>query len=125
MKKRSTLLKVISILMIIGGVIGCISGIATFFMKDSLAEGYALLGMEAPGTGYYVFSILSSIVELAAGVMGVMYRSRQSVLVIGGIWTVFVIIGMVYSAMITGFAPTVLLSLLFPILYLWGWYQSN
>lgn len=73
----------------------------------------------------YVFSIVSCLVEIAAGIVGVMYRSKKSVLIAGAVWTVVVIIGMIWGVVLSSFTPFTLLSLLFPILYLWGWYQSN
>ena len=33
--------------------------------------------------------------------------------------------GTMYYVVLSSFTPFTLLSLLFPILYLWGWYQSN
>lgn len=125
MKKRSTLLKVVSIIMIVAGGLGIPSGIFTLINRDTMASTYAMLGMEAPGTSYYIFTLISAAGELAAGIIGVMYRSKKSVLIAGAAWTVLVLIGMGMSVSITGFSPTIVLSLLLPILYLWGWYQSN
>lgn len=125
MKKRSKLLKVIAIIMVVVGGLGVPSGIFTLINRESMNSAYAMLGMEAPGTGYYVFSLLSAVVELAAGIVALMYRSKKSVLIMGGIWVVVVVIGMGFSISIMGISPTLVLSLLFPILYLWGWYQSE
>ncbi|MCI8834285.1 MAG: hypothetical protein HFH24_02735 [Ruminococcus sp.] len=125
MKKRSTLLKVVAIIMVVVGGIGIPSGIFTLINRESLSATYAMLGMESPGTSYYIFTLLSAVVELAAGIVALMYRSKKSVLIMGCIWVAVVIIGMGFSISIMGVSPTLVLSLLFPILYLWGWYQSE
>ncbi len=131
MKKQSKLLKVVSILLIIFGALGLIGNLFSIFLigplmnTPEMAAAYEAAGIQQPGTLYYVFSILTSIVEILSGIVGVMYRSRKSVLIVGIIWTVVVIIGMIWGIVLTGFTPFSFLSLLFPILYLWGWYQSN
>lgn len=131
MKPQSKLLKVISILLIIFGVLGLIGNLASIFLiapmmnTSEMAAVYEAAGVTQPGTMYYVFSIVSCLVEIAAGIVGVMYRSKKSVLIAGVIWTLVVIIGMIWGIVLSGFTPFTLLSLLFPILYLWGWYQSN
>lgn len=111
--------------MVVVGGIGIPSGIFTLINRESLSATYAMLGMESPGTSYYIFTLLSAVVELAAGIVALMYRSKKSVLIMGCIWVAVVIIGMGFSISIMGVSPTLVLSLLFPILYLWGWYQSE
>lgn len=131
MKQQSKLLKVISILLIIFGAFGLIGNLASIFLigpmmnTPEMVAVYEAAGVTQPGTMYYVFSIVSCLVEITAGIVGVMYRSKKSVLIAGAVWTVVVIIGMIWGVVLSSFTPFTLLSLLFPILYLWGWYQSN
>ena len=131
MKQQSKLLKVISILLIIFGAFGLIGNLASIFLigpmmnTPEMADVYEAAGVTQPGTMYYVFSIVSCLVEIAAGIVGVMYRSKKSVLIAGAVWTLVVITGMIWGVVLSIFTPFTLLSLLFPILYLWGWFQSN
>ncbi len=131
MKKQSKLLKVVSILLIIFGVLGLIGNLLSIFLigplmdTPEIAAVYEAAGIQQPGALYYVFSVLTSLVEITSGIVGVMYRSKKSVLITGIIWTVVVVIGMIWGIVLTGFTPFSFLSLFFPVLYLWGWYQSN
>ena len=119
MKKKSKLLNVVSIILIVFSVIGILSGIFAIIMKDLMAASYEMLGMEPLPTWYYFYSLAVGIIELVAGIMGVMYKSRKSVLIIGAVYC----LGM--EAVLVGFTFLSLLSLILPILYMWGWYQSE
>ena len=46
MKKKSKLLNVVSIILIVFSVIGILSGIFAIIMKDLMAASYEMLGME-------------------------------------------------------------------------------
>ena len=72
-----------------------------------------------------VFSFAFSIVQLAAGIMGVMYRSKKSVLIIGALYCLFVFVNIVMSSVSLGFSFTYVFGLILPVLYMWGWYQSE
>ena len=65
------------------------------------------------------------IIELVAGIMGVMYKSRKSVLIIGAVYCLGIVISLCVEAVLVGFTFLSLLSLILPILYMWGWYQSE
>ena len=110
MKQQSKLLKVISILLIIFGAFGLIGNLASIFLigpmmnTPEMAAVYEAAGVTQPGTMYYVFSIVSCLVEIAAGIVGVMYRSKKSVLIAGAVWTVVVIIGMIWGVDFNGIA---------------------
>ena len=77
MKQQSKLLKVISILLIIFGAFGLIGNLASIFLigpmmnTPEMAAVYEAAGVTQPGTMYYVFSIVSCLVEIAAGIVGV------------------------------------------------------
>lgn len=125
MKKRSTLLKVMSIILIILGVFSLISSIISVTMKSVIEQSYATLGLASPTTFYYILIFAGSIILLISGIMGVAYKSRKAVLIMGIILAVYYILDIVYTAVTTGFSALGLIGLLWPLLYLWGWYQSN
>lgn len=74
MKQQSKLLKVISILLIIFGAFGLIGNLASIFLigpmmnTPEMVAVYEAAGVTQPGTMYYVFSIVSCLVEIAAGI---------------------------------------------------------
>ena len=108
MRKQSKLLKVLSIILIVLGAISLIS-----------------LGVAAPTALTYILSFVGAFIILISGIVGVAYKSKQSVLIMGIILTVYYVFNIIYSATITSFSVLSLIDLIFPILYLWGWYQSN
>lgn len=123
--KPSKLLKVISILLIIFSVFGLISGIGAIALSGSMAETLEAAGVEAPSMAAYALTIVGALVGLAAGILGVMYRSRKVVMIAGIAYIAFQLINVIYSITLTGFMATYLLSFILPLLYMWGWYQSN
>lgn len=125
MKKRSTLLKVMSIILLVIGCLGIISSIGTLLMKDMIKTTYEAMGVPAPTAVSDALGWISAIVLLAAGIIGLMYKSKQSVLIIGIILLLSYVASFVYGIMIVGFSALSLVSFIFPLLYLWGWYQSN
>lgn len=131
MKQRSNLLKVVSILMIIFGAFGIIGSFMSAFMMQAMTqmpeaqEILAAAGLADISTLYYIVGILTSVMELAAGIVGVMYRSKKSVLIAGIIWIVLILINLIWGIAMVGFQFTVIFSLIIPALYFWGWYQSN
>ncbi len=125
MKKKSKLLNVVSIILIVFSVIGILSGIFAIIMKDLMDASYEMLGMEPLPTWYYFYSLAVGIIELVAGIMGVMYKSRKSVLIIGAVYCLGIVISLCVEAVLVGFTFLSLLSLILPILYMWGWYQSE
>lgn len=126
MKKPSTLLKVVSIIMIVFGALGLLSSIALFSMSSAMAPYYEAMGVAAPSTLSKVLALVGSIVMIAAGIIGVAYKSRQLVLIIGISLIVVHVVSIIDTTVTTGlFSPFTLISLVLPILYMWGWYQSN
>ncbi|HJC11409.1 MAG TPA: hypothetical protein H9935_11495, partial [Candidatus Blautia merdigallinarum] len=65
------------------------------------------------------------VIELTAGIMGVMYRSKNSVLIIGAVYCIGVLVNIIISTVTIGFMFTYVLNLILPILYMWGWYLSD
>ena len=125
MKQKSTMLKVISILLIIFGGLSLISGIYSIVMRGVIEKTAASLGIAIPSTLSYVLTLVGAFVFLAAGIIGTLYKSKQSVLILGIILAVFEVFNIVYATMTAGFAPLNLIALIWPLLYLRGWYQSN
>ncbi|TCS81741.1 hypothetical protein [Muricomes intestini] len=126
MKKRSTLLKVLSIILIVLGAFSLISSIIAVAAGRMVPEEtYASLGVAAPTTFSYILSFVGSFIFLISGIMGIVYKSKQSVLIMGILLAVYYIFNIIYSATIASFSALSLIDLIFPILYLWGWYQSN
>ncbi len=131
MKQQSKLLKVISIIMIIFGAIGTLGTFASAFLVQTLLQNpeiqtaYAAVGGPQISTAYYILTIFVAIMEVVAGITGLMYRSKKSVLFVGIIWIALLLVNLIWGVVITGFQITIILSLIFPVLYFWGWYQSN
>lgn len=123
--KSSKLLKVISIIMIIFGAFGLISNFGLLAMSSKLSDAYATAGIDAPSGFDYFLSIFMAIWEIVTGVVGVMYRNRKAVMIAGVVYLALCIISIITVITGVGFTATSLLSLIVPILYLWGWYQSN
>ena len=57
--------------------------------------------------------------------LGVAYKSRKIVLIIGIILAAYYVFNIIYAAMTTGFSAFSLVGLIWPLLYLWGWYLSE
>ena len=135
----SKLLKVISILMIIGGIIGAIVSIFSILGAGvlSAASGDAQLQQAAAASGTnmgavnalvwvsVVFMVISSVVEIVAGVKGVKNWSNpaaaKSLLTLGVVCAVISVIGTIISAIGGSFSVvSLILGLLFPVLYIIG-----
>lgn len=125
MKKKSKLLNVVSIIIIIFSSLSIISTLASLALSNTLAQSYEMLGLEPPSTAYTLFGLLVGVITLTAGIMGVMYRSRKSVLIIGIIYCLAILGNIAASIAYTGFMATYSISLILPVLYMWGWYQSE
>lgn len=125
MKKQSKLLKVLSIILIILGCLTLISSIISVAMKSVVEQTYATMGMTAPTSLSYVLMFVGAFIILASGIVGVAYKSKQSVLIMGVILCIYYAANIIYSTVTVGFTALSLIGLLWPVLYLWGWYQSN
>ncbi|MEJ8733861.1 hypothetical protein [Mediterraneibacter sp. ICN-202921] len=129
MSKPSKLLKVVSIIVIVLGSLSVLGAIFTTVMAvtmpDLIAQSYELIGQSAPSTGYYVYTIASACVVLIAGIIGVLHRSKKSVLIMAVIYLVLEFGSVIYSSITIGFSFLYVVDLILPILYAWGWYQSE
>lgn len=125
MKRKSKLLNIVSIIIIVFSsleILGTLAGIA---MSGMLEPYYETYGITPPSAGSYAFALILAVIELTAGIMGVMYRSKKSVLIIGAVYCISVLANIIISTVTIGFMFTYVLNLILPILYMWGWYLSD
>ena len=107
------------------GALAVISSIFSLLMKDLMTSSYELLGMTPPATWYYIWMLILACFELAAGIIGVVYKSRKSVFITAVIYLIAIVADLIYATVTSGFSITYVISLILPILYLWGVYQSE
>ena len=125
MKRKSKLLNVVSIIIIVLSALGLLGTLALIAMSGMLEPYLEAYGAAPLSAGDYVFSLLLTVIELAAGIMGVMYRSKKSVLIIGVIYCISILANIAISTVTVGFMFTYVFNLILPILYMWGWYLSE
>lgn len=125
MFKRSTLLKVMSIILIVLGAFSVIGSIMLFAMGDALQQSYEMMGIEAPSMFSNILSAVGSLILLGAGIMGIVSKSKKTLLIIGCILCAYYLVSVIYSTVTTGFAALNFVGLIVPILYMWGWYQTD
>ena len=123
--KRSKLLTVVSIIIIVFSCLGLLANLAMMAMSGTMESYLSGYNIAMPTTGDYVIAIVSGIIQLLAGVMGVMYRSKKSVLIIGALYCLAILVNVIMSCVSVGFSFTYVFSFILPILYMWGWYQSE
>ena len=125
MKRKSKLLNVVSIIIIVFSALNLLSTLALIAMSGMLEPYLEAYGAAPLSAGDYVFSLVLIVIELAAGIMGVMYRSKKSVLIIGVIYCISILANIAISTATVGFMFTYVFNLILPILYMWGWYLSE
>lgn len=125
MKRKSKLLNVVSIIIIVFSALNLLSTLALIAMSGMLEPYLEAYGAAPLSAGDYVFSLVLIVIELAAGIMGVMYRSKKSVLIIGVIYCISILANIAISTVTVGFMFTYVFNLILPILYMWGWYLSE
>ncbi len=123
--KRSKLLTVVSIIIIVFSCLGLLANLAMMAMSGTMESYLSGYNIAMPTTGDYVIAIVSGIIQLLAGIMGVMYRSKKSVLIIGALYCLAILVNVIMSCVSVGFSFTYVFSFILPILYMWGWYQSE
>ena len=125
MKRKSRLLNVVSIIIIVFSALVLLSTLALIAMSGMLEPYLEAYGAAPLSAGDFVFSLLLTVIQLAAGIMGVMYRSKKSVLIIGVIYCISILANIAISTVTVGFMFTYVFNLILPILYMWGWYLSE
>lgn len=146
-KRQSKLLKVMAILFLVFGVIGVFSSMITVMALlgggSAISELYANMGMSiAVLKAIYIYGAVVSVVQIVIGIVGLVYPSRKAVLNSGFLYLILVVINIVLTFVVlrstsmdtdaavqTGSTIGVIVgsvfSLIFPVLYLWGGYQSE
>ncbi|MCI8291942.1 MAG: hypothetical protein HFH53_00190 [Hespellia sp.] len=124
MFKPSGLLKVISILIMIGAVLGLIGTVILIFFSGTTNEVLAAAGVPALSTFDYVVSLVSVVCSLAAGIAGVSGKNKKVAMLLGIVILAIAVVDMITTTMTYGFLATSILGLIFPLLYIWGVYQS-
>ena len=128
MFKPKMLLKVISIIMIIFGVLGFVGTALMYAVLPGMAD--------VPGVDMsiitdtltplnLIISIVSGACCIAAGIFGVSGKSFRWALITAGIYTALILVSLVQSIVSVGFHFTYIFNLLIPALYWWGLYQSK
>lgn len=125
MQKRSKLLTVVSIIVIVFSALGLLSNIALMALGDSFEAYYQAAGIAAPTAADYAISIVLGLVQLIAGIVGVMQKSKKSVLIMGALYCIVILVNVIMSCISVGFTFTYIFSFILPILYMWGWYQAE
>lgn len=122
------LLKVMSVIFIILGVLGLIG---TGFSYAMLPKLEAIEGMdmslltETMTPLNLVISIISCISSVGAGIVGISGRSRRWAVIFIGIYSLLVIVSLIQTAMLGLFGFTAVVDIIIPLLYWWGLYQSD
>ena len=122
------LLKVMSVIFIILGVLGLIG---TGFSYAMLPKLEAIEGMdmslltETMTPLNLVISIISCISSVGAGIVGISGRSRRWAVIFIGIYSLLVIVSLVQTAMLGLFGFTAVVDIIIPLPYWWGLYQSD
>lgn len=129
MFKPTKLLRVISIIMIVFGVISLISMVLTQLLIGNL-DTSTVPGLEdtiAAATTPVVFisGIVSSLVGIAMGILGVMGKGFKIAVAALVVWVLYIIYGIISAIGVTGFQVISLINFIIPILYGWGLYQSK
>ena len=125
MTGKSTLLKITSVLLIVFGAMAVLmSGIALAGMNVLNQWALAMGGASLP-LGVYIFSLLASALELAAGIMGLAWKSRGVLMGIGMAVVIVAFISLIVNTVVDGFQVMNLLSLILPVLYVAGAVKSE
>ena len=137
--KGSTLLKVVSILMIIGGIIGAVgslimalvAGAASVAVQDAEVQASIAEAGTTAGTVQTILwvstiiMIISAVIEIIAGVKGKKNWNNpamaKTLIIWGVVCAVISVIGNIISATGDGVSPlTIITGLVIPILYIIG-----
>lgn len=125
MQKRSKLLTVVSIIIIVFSCMGILANIMMMAMGSTIEAYLEGTGVAMPGMADYAFAIVLGIVQLIAGIAGAMQRSKKSVLIMGALYCLLILVNVIISCVSVGFSFTYVFSFILPILYMWGWYQAE
>lgn len=119
MLKRSKILKVISILMIIFSAIwifACLVGITGLYALDTHVDTAAISLLTGFGKMFLIRLIVTKAVGLAAGIAGLSARKKKPLKILG----IIVLILTAVSCVTKTFIPFIWVLMALPILYLVG-----
>ncbi|MFI3173000.1 MAG: hypothetical protein R3Y58_11640 [Eubacteriales bacterium] len=125
MFKPTKLLKVISVLFIISGVLGVISSItgpAIIEWSESvsgISTGVEITVLDT------VLGVIGSLVTLAAGILGVAGKQYKAAWILAIIYVIYTIYGIISTLDIVGFSALSMMNFILPALYMWGLYCSK
>lgn len=128
MFRPKTLLKVVSVLLIIGGVLGLLGTILSYAMLPKLSD---IPGMDMSLITdtltplNLVLSLISGISGIAAGFFGFSGRSAKWVVITAGIYTAILLISVAQTIMMGMGTAFLIVDFIVPTLYWWGFYQSK
>ena len=123
--KKSKVLTITSILLIISGIIGLLASIPALLNLDVVNQALVDAGMNTVPAWTCVFSILCAVVAFAAGVIGVRFRSVELVKVIGLVNIAFTVVSIIVAITVSSADITVVANLVIPALYMLGWAKSK
>ncbi len=125
MYKATTLLKVVSILLIIGGVFGVISSMASKMILEWSQQVSGMdLGVEVTALDM-VLGVISSAVSLVAGVLALMSKQYKTALILMAVYVAYLVYNLIVSVQMIGFNALSMVSFIIPALYFWGLYTSK
>ena len=128
MFKPKTLLKVVSILLMIGGVLGIFGTILSYAMLPKLSDipGIDMSLITSALTPLnLIMSLISGISAITAGFFGFSGKSVKWLLITAGIYTVILLISVVQTVMSGMATAFMIVDFIVPSLYWWGFYQSK
>lgn len=134
MTKKSTLLKVAAIIMI---VFGAITLIASATLQATVMAGMSMLNslgadafLQYVGISlglfrfFIVWLIIASIVMLLVGILGLVLKKKKTLVLLGCISIIFEVIALILAIAAKSFSWYHLVDLVLPILYFLGARQS-
>ena len=128
MFQPSKLLKVMSVIFIILGVLGLIGPGFSYAMLPTLEsiEGVDMsLVTETLTPLNLALSIVSCVSSVGAGIAGIRGRSRRRAVIFIGLYSLLTVISLIQTAAMGLFNFGAVLDVVVPVLYWWGLYQSE
>lgn len=131
MSKQSTLLKATSILSIIFCSLGAVVILMTLPLIDmvrsrpGVPEATLQLIEDTLSISSIVLSVITSLIGVAAGILGLVRKSWIACLAVMGLYILLQLYSLISAIPTSGFSPTAIISFIIPVLYLWGVYQAK
>lgn len=128
MFKPTKLLRIVSVLFMITGVLGMLGTAVSYIMLPKMSEipGVDVSMLEATLTPFNLaMSVISGVSGIAAGTFGFGGRSKRNAAVCMGIYSALLLVSVVQMMMNETFTAFVAVDFILPVLYWWGLYQSE